>query len=110
VERLVNSLMMHGRNNGKKLKAIRIVRTTFEIIHLITGNNPVQVFCEVNHLYHSHHLHHLTHYSNVWKRGKRGWMNWCQKWNMRMKGAKLVRGITEKGQVDSVVAVCIRAL
>merc|ERR1711966_429194 len=46
VERLVNSLMMHGRNNGKKLKAIRIVKTAFEIIHLITGNNPVQIFCD----------------------------------------------------------------
>merc|ERR1712168_892861 len=26
VERLTNSLMMHGRNNGKKLMAIRIVK------------------------------------------------------------------------------------
>ena len=42
----VNSLMMHGRNNGKKLKALRIVQQTFEIIHLITGKNPVQVFCD----------------------------------------------------------------
>jgi len=46
VERLVNSLMMHGRNNGKKLKALRIVQQTFEIIHLITSKNPVQVFCD----------------------------------------------------------------
>ena len=45
VERLTNSLMMHGRNNGKKLKAIRIVRECFEIIHLITGKNPLQIFC-----------------------------------------------------------------
>merc|ERR1712226_262262 len=44
VERLVNSLMMHGRNNGKKLMAIRIVRHCFELIHLHTGKNPVQVF------------------------------------------------------------------
>ena len=46
VERLTNSLMMHGRNNGKKLKAIRIVRECFEIIHLITSKNPLQIFCE----------------------------------------------------------------
>ena len=46
VERLTNSLMMHGRNNGKKLKAIRIVRECFEIIHLITGKNPLQIFCD----------------------------------------------------------------
>lgn len=26
VERLVNSLMMHGRNNGKKMMAVRIVK------------------------------------------------------------------------------------
>jgi hypothetical protein len=25
-ERLVNSLMMHGRNNGKKMMAVRIVK------------------------------------------------------------------------------------
>lgn len=44
VERLVNALMMKGRNSGKKLQAVRIVRHTFELIHLITGKNPVQVF------------------------------------------------------------------
>jgi len=43
VERLTNSLMMHGRNNGKKLLAVRIVKHTFEIIHLLTGQNPLQV-------------------------------------------------------------------
>lgn len=43
IERLVNSMMMHGRNNGKKLQAVKIVRHTLEIIHLITGKNPVQV-------------------------------------------------------------------
>ena len=35
--RLVNSLMMHGRNNGKKLMTVRIVKHSFEIIHLLTG-------------------------------------------------------------------------
>ena len=43
VERLVCSMMMHGRNNGKKLMAVRIVKHAFEIIHLLTGENPVQV-------------------------------------------------------------------
>jgi small subunit ribosomal protein S5e len=43
VERLTSSLMSHGRNNGKKLMAVRIVKHTFEIIHLLTGENPVQV-------------------------------------------------------------------
>uniref|UniRef100_A0A915J179 Ribosomal protein S7 domain-containing protein n=1 Tax=Romanomermis culicivorax TaxID=13658 RepID=A0A915J179_ROMCU len=43
VERLVCSLMMHGRNNGKKLMTMRIVKNAFEIIHLLTGENPVQI-------------------------------------------------------------------
>jgi small subunit ribosomal protein S5e len=43
VERLVNSLMMHGRNNGKKLMTMRIVKHAFEIIHLLSGENPLQV-------------------------------------------------------------------
>jgi len=43
VERLNNSLMMHGRNNGKKYKANRIVQNAFEIMHLLTDQNPVQI-------------------------------------------------------------------
>ncbi len=43
VERLVCGLMFHGRNTGKKLMAVRIVRQAFEIIHLQTGENPIQV-------------------------------------------------------------------
>ena len=34
---------MHGRNNGKKLLTVRIVKHSFEIIHLLTGENPLQV-------------------------------------------------------------------
>ncbi|KAK7797472.1 hypothetical protein U0070_010908 [Myodes glareolus] len=30
-------MMMHGRNNGKKLITVRIVKHAFEIIHLLTG-------------------------------------------------------------------------
>merc|ERR1712137_1452427 len=43
VERVTNSLMMHGRNNGKKLMAVRILKHAFEIIHLMNGENPLQV-------------------------------------------------------------------
>lgn len=46
VERLCVSLMMHGRNNGKKLLANRIVKDSFEIIHLLTDQNPIQVRAE----------------------------------------------------------------
>ncbi|KAK4055482.1 ribosomal protein S5 [Microbotryomycetes sp. NB124-2] len=46
VERLVNSLMMNGRNNGKKQMAVRIVAHAFEIVHLLTDQNPVQVLVD----------------------------------------------------------------
>ena len=38
--------MFHGRNNGKKLMAVRIVAHAFEIIHLLTDLNPVQVLVD----------------------------------------------------------------
>lgn len=43
VERLTTSLMMHGRNNGKKLLAVRIVKHAFDLIHLLSDQNPIQV-------------------------------------------------------------------
>lgn len=46
VERLINSLMMKGRNNGKKQMAIRIVKQALELIHLQTGENPIQVLID----------------------------------------------------------------
>jgi small subunit ribosomal protein S5e len=46
VERLTNSLMMHGRNNGKKIMAVRIVKHTMEIIHLLTDANPIQIIVD----------------------------------------------------------------
>ncbi|MCP8307476.1 MAG: 30S ribosomal protein S7 [archaeon] len=50
VERLVNNLMHFGkkyakntgRMGGKKHRAINIVKTAFDIIHLRTGGNPVE--------------------------------------------------------------------
>ena len=46
VERLVNSLMMKGRNNGKKQLAVRIVKQALELIHLTTGENPLQILID----------------------------------------------------------------
>ncbi|MEM3459142.1 MAG: 30S ribosomal protein S7 [Candidatus Bathyarchaeia archaeon] len=43
VERLVNNLMRPGKNAGKKAKAMNIVKHAFEIIHLRTGKNPIEV-------------------------------------------------------------------
>ena len=44
VERLVCSVMIAGgRSNGKKQLAVNIVKETFELIHLLTGQNPIQV-------------------------------------------------------------------
>ena len=34
---------MKGRNNGKKLMTVRIVAHAFEIIHLLSDQNPIQV-------------------------------------------------------------------
>lgn len=44
--RLTSSLMMHGRNNGKKLMASSIVKHAFDIVHLLTDQNPVQVLVD----------------------------------------------------------------
>ena len=38
--------MMHGRNNGKKLMAVRIVKHTMDIIHLLSDQNPIQVIVD----------------------------------------------------------------
>lgn len=46
VERLVNSMMFHGRNAGKKMMAVNIVKHAFEIIHLLTDLNPIQVLVD----------------------------------------------------------------
>lgn len=44
VERMVNIIMVSGgRNNGKKQMAVRIVKQTLDLIHLLTGLNPLQV-------------------------------------------------------------------
>ena len=43
IERIVNSLMYRGRNTGKKLMAIKIVKQALEIINLTTSENPLQV-------------------------------------------------------------------
>merc|ERR1712144_10972 len=46
IERITNSLMMHGRNHGKKILAVRIMKHTCDIIHLTTGDNPIQVIVD----------------------------------------------------------------
>ncbi|MEN2974985.1 MAG: 30S ribosomal protein S7, partial [Candidatus Caldarchaeales archaeon] len=43
VERLANMFMKPGRNGGKKTKGLKIVKNAFEIIHLKTGKNPLEV-------------------------------------------------------------------
>lgn len=43
VERLINDLMRPGSSAGKKDRAISVVRNSFEIIHLRTGRNPIEV-------------------------------------------------------------------
>lgn len=38
--------MMKGRNSGKKQLAIRAVKQALEIIHLVTGENPLQILVD----------------------------------------------------------------
>ena len=42
IERMTNSLMMHGRNNGKKNLAGAIIKQALEIVHLATNKNPLE--------------------------------------------------------------------
>ncbi|MEA2070725.1 MAG: 30S ribosomal protein S7 [Asgard group archaeon] len=46
VERLVNKLMKTGRGTGKKARKIKTVRIAFEMVHLQTGKNPIQVLID----------------------------------------------------------------
>ena len=39
----MGGIAFHGRTTGKKVKAMRIMRQTLEIIELQTGENPIQV-------------------------------------------------------------------
>lgn len=43
IERMIGGIAFHGRNTGKKVKCVRIIRQTLEIIELQTGENPLQV-------------------------------------------------------------------
>lgn len=44
VERLTNKLMRTEKYNGKKWKALRVIRESFEIVEKRTKENPIQVF------------------------------------------------------------------
>jgi len=43
VERLINKLMVPGRSAGKKARATNLVKNAFEITHLRTEQNPIQI-------------------------------------------------------------------
>ena len=42
VERFINNLMRPGISAGKKARSINVLRNSFEIIHLRTGQNPIE--------------------------------------------------------------------
>jgi len=46
VERLVNKLMRTQRGTGKKARQVKAVKIAFEIIHLQTQKNPIQVLID----------------------------------------------------------------
>ena len=43
VERFTNNLMRPGKSAGRKARVVSVVENAFEIIHLKTGRNPVEV-------------------------------------------------------------------
>jgi len=43
VERIVNNIMRTEHYNGKKIKAYKVIKATFDIIDKKTKNNPMQV-------------------------------------------------------------------
>jgi small subunit ribosomal protein S7 len=46
IERLANKLMSPGKNTGKKILALNIVKSAFQIIELKTSSNPIQVLVD----------------------------------------------------------------
>lgn len=46
VERLINNMMRTEKYTGKKIKAYKVVKEAFDIIHKKTNKNPVQVLVE----------------------------------------------------------------
>ncbi|UCF44761.1 MAG: 30S ribosomal protein S7 [Candidatus Bathyarchaeota archaeon] len=46
VERFINGFMRPGKNAGNKAKVTNIVKQAFEIIHLRTGKNPVEILVQ----------------------------------------------------------------
>jgi small subunit ribosomal protein S7 len=46
VERFINGFMRPGKNAGKKARATNFVKQAFEVIHLRTGKNPVEILVQ----------------------------------------------------------------
>ena len=46
IERLANKLMSPGKNTGKKIMALSVVKSALQLIELKTGNNPIQVLVD----------------------------------------------------------------
>ena len=46
IERLANKLMSPGKNTGKKILALNVVKSALQIIELKTGSNPIQVLVD----------------------------------------------------------------
>lgn len=46
VERFANNLMRPGKSAGRKARILNVVRNAFEIIHLKTGKNPIEILAK----------------------------------------------------------------
>uniref|UniRef100_A0A2K5PVQ6 Small ribosomal subunit protein uS7 domain-containing protein n=1 Tax=Cebus imitator TaxID=2715852 RepID=A0A2K5PVQ6_CEBIM len=67
-ECLTNSMMIHGRNNCKKLMTVCIVKHAFEIIQLLTGENPLQVLVNAADVSPLHRVNHSSSHSYAIKK------------------------------------------
>jgi len=46
IERLANKLMSPGKNTGKKIMALNVVKSALQLIELKTGKNPIQILVD----------------------------------------------------------------
>ncbi len=46
VERFANNLMRPGKSAGRKARILNVVKNAFEIIHLRTGRNPIEIIAK----------------------------------------------------------------
>jgi small subunit ribosomal protein S5e len=65
IERLMGTVAYHGRNTGKKIKAMKIVKQALDIVHHHTGVNPLQVTHLFPTIQYHFSIHPMARNSNI---------------------------------------------